>query len=644
MPGTTQHEAIGIRRDLQAFGKDSSNAWADISNVNSLCSRCASIDWEPTRFYLSVADDYASYPRIPLYGQQIQLQHIREAAHSGCHLCTLILTCLTSMRYRTSIGVDPKPEGLREIRDETPIQVHVEVMSLAWYPSPAWLTVGIEDHNSLKGWLDLSTPIVGSLPTNEGPLSSASLPSDIAYRWLRDCLHSHKRCEQGVPRLPKRIIDVSGSTLFLKEDMEGAPYAALSYKIGTATLFTTTAATLEDRKAGFSIKKLVQTVQDAVWWTRKLALPYLWIDSLCILQDNLTDWEVELSTMADIYENATVVIAAAAAESANEGCLPSRNKLAKVACEPTPGILILPDFERDRWIHSKGALDTRAWTFQEVQLGTRVLRVGSEEIAWQCRTCKRREIVPTKEREHDVQSTFFTLGSRALDTRKTLGSDLFRVWYVLARDFNSRDISFTADRLPAFSGMAKLFQTQLQATYLCGLWKEDLNHGLLWRSTHTGHFTTYRAPSWSWVAVEGNQLVWLWDLLQTDMEDWVYEICEASVVVPGLNPYGRVTSGKLILSGFVTPLPSYLCGDDSDKGSFQWEWPLLMPDVDIVPSPGSLLLRLHRKFCLVVEPVGKNAYRRIGSLVTGSEFSGQQHMFVKLLDSYIWTRQLILIV
>ncbi|KAL9619786.1 MAG: hypothetical protein Q9160_005622 [Pyrenula sp. 1 TL-2023] len=626
MPAAARHEAVSIRRGLQALGEDSSKAWADISNVNVLCSRCASIDWETTRFYLSVVDDYASYPKIPLYGQQAQLQQIRGAAHSGCHLCTLILTCLTSMRYRTSIGFDPKPYGLCEIQDETPIQVYVEVMSLAWYSSPTWLTVGIANHNSLEGWLDLSTPIVGSLPADEGPSFSASSPSDIAQYWLHDCLKSHTRCEQRVTRLPKRIIDVTGSKLFLKEDMRDAPYAALSYKIGNVALFTTTAETLEERKAGFSVQQLVQTAQDAVWWTRKLGLPYLWIDSLCILQDSLTDWEIELSTMADIYENATVVIAAAAAETANESCLPSMNKLAKVACEPTPGIFILPDFERDRWIHSKGALDTRAWTFQEVQLGTRVLRVGSEEIAWQCRTCKRREIMPTKEREHDVQSAFFTLGSRALDTRKTLHSDLFRVWYVLARDFSSRDISFTADRLPAFSGMAKLFQSQLQATYLCGLWEEDLYHGLLWRSTHTGHFTMYRAPSWSWVSVEDNQLVWLWDLLQTDTKEWVYEIHEASVVVPGMNPYGRVTRGKLVLSGFVAPLPSYLCGDDNDRGSFKWEWPLLMPDVEIVPSPGSLLLRLHKKFCLVLEPVGNKTYRRIGSLVTGSEFSGQQHI------------------
>ena len=63
--------------------------------------------------------------------------------------------------------------------------------------------------------------------------------------------------------------------------------------------------------------------QDAVWWMRWLRLDYLCLDSLCILQDNLGDWEVALSTMADIYQNAALTLAATRATSALESCLPS---------------------------------------------------------------------------------------------------------------------------------------------------------------------------------------------------------------------------------------------------------------------------------------------------------------------------------
>lgn len=640
MPGVPPSEAIAIRNDLRAFGEDSQTLWADLSNVNKLCRRCESIDWEPTRMYLSVADEQSFYPKVSLYERSPKLQEVRESAHSGCHLCTLILTCLLTMRYRTSIGVDPKPEGLHEICDHTSIQINVEAMAKI---PPVWLTVSIDDYGALSGWLDISTPITTSIPVNVGEVSCASSASVIAKHWLKDCLCNHEQCHGDRPALPKRILNVSGQNIFLEERTESIPYAALSYKIGQATLFTTTAATIKDRKVGFSTKLLPQTAQDAVWWTRKLGLSYLWIDSLCILQDNLSDWEVELSTMADIYHNATVVIAAAASESANEGCLPSLNKLAKTPCEPAPGVSILPNFERDRWVHFKGALDTRAWTFQEVQLATRVLRVGGEEISWQCRKCKRREMMPTENQVHDMEAYGFALGSRALDARNKMSHDLFRAWYVLARDFSSRDISFTEDRLPAFSGMAKHFHDELQATYLCGLWKEDLHRGLLWRSISVGFLTPYRSPSWSWAAVEANQLGWSWDLLRSKAEEWLFEILDVRVSVPGKNPYGRVRSGRLVLLGLVAPLPSYLCGDESDKGPFKWEWPLFMPDTNCVPGPGSLLLRLHEMFCLVLEPIANAAYRRIGSLVMPSEFHAQRWMVVDFLNSYNWTWRVLVI-
>lgn len=641
MPGLSQSEAIAVRHDLRAFGEDAPRSWADSSHADQLCARCRLIDWDPTRTYLSIADERSFYPKIPLYERQPKLQQIREAAHLGCHLCTLILTSLLTMRYRTSIGVDPKPEGLKEIGDNTSIQINVEAMART---PPVWLTVGIQNHGILEGWLDISTPIVTSMSNIVGAVNSTSPACAVAKYWLEDCQQHHQQCRANDPKLPRRILDVSRTNVFLVEDVKFAAYTALSYKIGGTTLFTTTAATLKDRKAGFLIEQLPKTVRDAIWWTRTLGLSYIWIDSLCILQDSLTDWEVELSTMADIYHNATVVIAAGASENASQGCLPVQSKLAKIPCQPAPGVAILPDFERDRWIHFKGALDTRAWTFQEVQLATRVLRVGGEELSWQCRKCKRRENMPMEEHDHNVQAYGFALGSRALDARNIMKQDMFRTWYVLARDFNSRDISFTADRLPAFSGMAKLFQDELQATYVCGIWKEDIHRGLLWRSTHMGFFTTYRAPSWSWVAVEGNQLAWAWELLRATGDEWLFEIHEVRVFVPGQNPFGRVTGGRLVLSGFVAPLPSYLCRDTSDTGLFEWKWPLLMLDIDCVPAPGSLLLRLHQMFCLVLEPTGKEVYRRIGSLVMPSQFYRQQRMVVELLDSYLWTRRLLFVI
>ena len=368
-----------VYRQLAAFGPDQPEAWRDQSNEQTLCDRCQKIDWEPASLYLSIADEYSFYPRISVFDRTPQLSELRDAAHSGCHLCTLVLSCLLTMRYRYSVEVDPLPEGLHEIADDTIIQVSVEAMAKS---PPVWLTVGIGDHGSVWGWQDVSLPIVSGLPPQSSQKSTQAT-SEIASQWLADCMTKHEPCSSDMPKLPRRVIDVSNDVLRLEEpDERPGLYATLSYSIGGAHLFTTTSKDIDERKRGFSIDRLPQTAQDAVWWTRKLGLQYLWLDSLCILQDNLGDWEIELSSMATIYQNATVTVAATHATKATEGCLPNLNKLNMVPCRPADGIVVFPDYGRSTWIFSKGALDTRAWCFQEVQLSKRVLRVGGEELAW----------------------------------------------------------------------------------------------------------------------------------------------------------------------------------------------------------------------------------------------------------------------
>ncbi len=87
-----------------------------------------------------IADGYNFYPRVPLYELHPQLCEVRDAAYRGCHLCTLILTCLITARYRYTIEIDPLPEGLSKISDTTRIETHVEGIA---HTVPVRLTVGV---------------------------------------------------------------------------------------------------------------------------------------------------------------------------------------------------------------------------------------------------------------------------------------------------------------------------------------------------------------------------------------------------------------------------------------------------------------------------------------------------------------------
>ena len=637
-------KTTAVDGELSCFGSDQAPAWQGTVNANRLCGRCESIDWDPALLYLTIADEYSFYPKVQLYTTNPTINQLRTAAHAGCHLCTLILIGLSSQRYRYSIGVDAVPDGLDTITDATCIEINIEGMARS---PPVYLTISMSNQGKLFGWHDMSLPLVPSLADTSADLPNTLSAHVIAREWLQECLQKHQPCSSDVPQLPHRIINVTKDTLRL-EQPEGrrALYATLSYTIGGAHLFTTTSQTLKDRKAGFDLSSLPQTAQDAVWWTRELGLDYLWLDSLCILQDNLSDWELELSSMADIYRKSTVTIAATRAANAHEGCLPSGNKLNMIPCSPREGICILPDYARESWIFLKSTLDTRAWCFQEIHLAARVLRVSAEELAWQCRTCKRLESNPGVQLVHDIQDNVTFFGSRPLDARFREGDRPFKLWYALVQNFGRRNLSFAADILPAFSGMAQHFQAILKASYVAGLWQEDIHRGLMWPMSEPGQHVAYRSPSWSWAAVEGGYLGWhVWLYNATEFEA---DVLDLRVRVEGLDPFGRVSSGKLTLLGHIAPIPSFFHDDESEVGSVDWRPHLLTWDRVEAPVIGSVLLRLHHNMCLILQPVrGRNGlWTRIGTLATAMEDERKERITatIGLLDSYEWRLAVVSIV
>jgi hypothetical protein len=159
---------------------------------------------------------------------------------------------------------------------------------------------------------------------------SADTASYAAYvrvvDWLRECREKHTKCRASYePALPSRVLDLvkldQTSTIKLLETggMRGE-YVCLSHCWGNAQLITTERKTLELRKAGIPWDALSKTFQDAIVFTRCLQVRYLWIDSLCIIQDDQDDWRREAANMASIYENAWLTIAATKSSGGAGGC------------------------------------------------------------------------------------------------------------------------------------------------------------------------------------------------------------------------------------------------------------------------------------------------------------------------------------
>jgi hypothetical protein len=155
----------------------------------------------------------------------------------------------------------------------------------------------------------------------------------LASMWLQRCLETHPNCNTDrieAPTLPTRVIDVGppdGSRppfLFLTNNSRGV-YVTLSHCWGRIPFITTSSATLAAREAAIPLRDMPKTFQHAVYVSRTLRVRYLWIDSLCILQDSKRDWEIESSRMADYYTNALLTIAADDASDATKGCFRTRH-------------------------------------------------------------------------------------------------------------------------------------------------------------------------------------------------------------------------------------------------------------------------------------------------------------------------------
>ncbi|KAF2805538.1 HET-domain-containing protein [Mytilinidion resinicola] len=370
--------------------------------------------------------------------------------------------------------------------------------------------------------------------------------------------------------MPKRILRVKSShdpqapfriRLMNTKNTKMERYVALSHCWGLERSLATESTTVDSWMRDIPWSRLPKTFQHAIEITALLGFSYIWIDSLCILQDSRPDWEEQSAHMAAIYEHAVVTLAAGSATGDTEGFLRPRPKLLNgtVMFQPeNPNLSPKPVAFRQALTHhflpSIDPLEKRAWAFQERLLSTRVLLFSLHELRWECNTVEQCECRSS----WDVSHTLFNDPhpySRKHLSQETPRHKLHKFWYcdIIPR-FTNASLTKESDKLPALSGVVQVLSKLLKDPYVAGIWNDGSMRGFLWNTAKRENCfvsRTYRAPSFSWASLD---YMVSYNHLRSSFEEreditWLTEVVEIRCSLAGLDPFGQVTDGYAIFDG-----------------------------------------------------------------------------------------------
>ncbi|KXJ87064.1 heterokaryon incompatibility protein-domain-containing protein [Microdochium bolleyi] len=485
--------------------------------------------------------------------------------HTSCPLCMLIRQQLRVAGGNDDDGGDAA-ELVMYFRDEQTREGDGDAARANI--SRATLMGNFRNHQHGRVVLSIATCPRSAPPIWERALEITTIPEKhaIVKSWLSECELHHERCRTSVPTgprtLPRRLIklgSVAGLAtcrLVLSESEplhESIEYAALSHCWGQTTHpLRTTRANLESLSTRIPTSatgqegiSLPRTFREAIDLCRSLGIWYLWIDSLCIVQDDAEEWATEAARMKDVYANAKLTVAVSDATNCDAGCFvnaDSERGIDKVYClawdhqEVTRGDCIATATEGSRESRNlsiriyeglpgtrtmKANLSKRGWALQELILSRRVVHCTYPEMHWQCASVYQTEagvVVPDDVFNHGHIRTSWSRPKRHLKDRfpdkltdieeSSLVELVHESWCQWVENYSARKFTFWSDRLPALAGIVERFAEMSGYTHLLGSWAESIASDLAWSVANISESARERnlpgVPSWSWLAQAGS--------------------------------------------------------------------------------------------------------------------------------------------
>ncbi|KAK4459442.1 heterokaryon incompatibility protein-domain-containing protein [Cladorrhinum samala] len=553
--------------DHAQLGKDELT-WALVQEEWPLCSDC---DSRIQHFFVGGSSNRVTFE----YDEFVEACNVTE-----CALCSAIIEARDELilAENTTLvaGQGARSQRLITIETTSPSMLKIDI-NREFLDSYKFDIKSDDEHGNL-------TPEVVSFMKTQLSLC------------LSDPSHTKCRVDAGFGvEWPARLLHISSTgrdrealevrLVNFQDPMMGS-FAALSYCWGSReehernTPLQLNASTKDLLRAGIPASRLPLTLRQAVAVCRQLDLEYIWIDALCIIQDDPSDWMAEAKKMATVYSMAKITIIATGAASSYDGFLKSDVNSAWLDSPFVPPARLVAQryctsgFHTNRRLHrpeSSDPIDSRGWTYQEELLSTRLLRFTTDDVQWQCNT-------------HSAcvcgQPSWNEELYRPRDERE---SGKPPEWRDLMPHFSHRSFTFAVDRLPALAGLARKYAHEHRPppgkpdlVYVAGNWQHQLQPStasphcgmLAWKSVHFLNPSCYRdyvAPSFSWASIQGYLI--FDGTVPTVVLSEVLDV-GTTLAPPRGDPFGRVSDGFVSLRGPV--IPCHIAAVQNDEPGGKW--------------------------------------------------------------------------
>ncbi|CAH0000178.1 unnamed protein product [Clonostachys byssicola] len=597
----------------QAKNNQPTNSTTQPTGENT-SSRGTTLDWPSLRPKIQSAAFCRQCRNINFDQSEWNLfRNMRELEHSSpdCALCHFIVQSIADANLKSGEPVilarDKQSHVVRLLGQDLPVvslysEPDFASKNLSAPPPglPLLTEMGSPQQKKLlNAWIDLCNKTHDcSLDTANGTAAGRHMPTRLIF-----------------------VGDDCTSTIRLVDSIElsNDNYVALSHRWGDVSnqkMVRTTVSNIDDFKREIRFESLPKTFQDAVKLTRVIGVPFLWIDSLCIIQGDEEDWAREAARMEGVFSSAYCVFAATSAKSSLEGFLGDREPRPSVAVNTSRSRMYLSkyidNFEKDV---EHGLLNTRGWVLQERALARRTIHITSTQIYWECGQGIYCETLAQLE---NPQSRF--LGDAHFPESSfrhyKYKDEWIRLLQYIQELYSGLTLGYLTDRPKAMLGMEKRIARVFKSQARYGIYEVFFARTMLWTASVTEGLTridpmgSKQVPSWSWMSYTGKityidipfkKVTWLENLTNPFDTDQSLELWDEHLFGVANNLVGEAWES-------ITEVVFDCSSDQKDRHA--WKCVLLGEE------RATCLVKEAVYYALIIRPVGAadlSRYERVGA-------------------------------